>query len=306
MDLNLAPIALFVYKRLWHTQKTVDALKRNQYALESDLFIFSDSYKTVIDKSSVEMVRNFIKGITGFKSVTIIENDINFGLANSIINGVSIIINKFNKIIVVEDDLVTAPYFLKFMNDGLNFYEFNNRVISIHGYVYPYKEELPDQFFTGEADCWGWATWKRGWDLFEVDGSILLKQIHQKKLEKSFNMDGAYDYTDMLAKQVKGKINSWAIRWQASAFLHNKLTLNSGKPLVQNIGNFDGTHANNTEDLNVILWQNPIEIKPIPLEINLDAYQAKIKYIKYLYRLDKKLISFLYKLKNMLMQKIFR
>jgi hypothetical protein len=129
------------------------------------------------------------------------------------------------------------------MNRALSLYENDERVISIHGYVYPVKEALPENFFLRGADCWGWATWKRGWDLFESRGEYLLEKIKKEKLEYSFNFDGSYNYLDLLKMQIRGKNDSWAIRWHASAFLHNKFTLYPGKSLVANIG-FDGSGAN--------------------------------------------------------------
>jgi GT2 family glycosyltransferase len=114
-----APIALFVYNRPWHTRQTVEALKKNELASESELFIYSDAPKNGKAKEKVKEVREYIKTIDGFKKVTIIERENNWGLADSIIDGVTKIVNEYGKIIVLEDDLVTSPYFLKFMNEAL-------------------------------------------------------------------------------------------------------------------------------------------------------------------------------------------
>ena len=88
----------------------------------------------------MEETRSYIRNITGFKSLRIIERDRNFGLANNIIDGVTSIVNEFGRIIVLEDDLLTSPYFLKFMNEALSLYEDEERVISVHGYIYPIKK----------------------------------------------------------------------------------------------------------------------------------------------------------------------
>ena len=172
--MKLAPIVIFTYNRPWHTQQTVEALLKNEYASESDLIIFSDAPKNEAAKKGVEETRSYIRNITGFKSLRIIERDRNFGLANNIIDGVTSIVNEFGRIIVLEDDLLTSPYFLKFMNEALSLYEDEERVISVHGYIYPIKKSLPDTFFIKGADCLGWGTWKRGWDLFNSNGSELL------------------------------------------------------------------------------------------------------------------------------------
>src|SRR5690606_31084323 len=160
-----------------HTQQTVEALQKNILAEESDLIIYSDAEKHQKNRGSVNDVRAYIKTIDGFNSVSIIERDKNYGLANSIIDGVTTVVEKYGKVIVLEDDLVTSPYFLQFMNDGLNIYDENKDVASIHGYVYPVNGHLPEIFFLRGADCWGWATWKDMWALFETDGAKLLNEL---------------------------------------------------------------------------------------------------------------------------------
>lgn len=154
--INVTPIILFVYNRLWHTKQTVEALQKNDLASESELFIFSDGPKPGAEEK-VKEVREYLKTITGFRKVTIIERDTNWGLANNIIDGVTKIVNEYGKVIVLEDDLVTSPGFLTYMNEGLKIYADEEQVASIHGYIYPLKhpERLPETFFIRGADCWG-------------------------------------------------------------------------------------------------------------------------------------------------------
>lgn len=271
----LAPIVLFVYNRLPHAKQTVEALQKNYLASESDLIIYSDGAKNEQAFSQVNEVREYLKTITGFKSVFIIERDKNWGLADNIIDGVTEIVNKYGTIIVLEDDMLTSQYFLKYMNEALEFYEYEQNVISIHGYNYPVKENLPDTFFLKGADCWGWATWKRGWNLFEQDGKKLYDEIVNKKLKNEFNFYNSYDYLDMLKRQCEGKNNSWAVRWYASAFLKNKLTLYPGKSLVNNIGlDGSGTHCANGSNLSAELKNNMIKIGNITIEENQIAKKA--------------------------------
>ena len=237
-----APIALFVYNRLAHTQQTVRALLANELSAQSDLFIFSDGPKDGVDPD-VDKVRAYLRTITGFKRVVLIEAPKNKGLANSIIDGVTQVVNEYGRIIVVEDDLVTAPCFLRYMNEALDVYEDKDQVACIHGYIYPIKG-LPEAFFIKGADCWGWATWKRSWALFERDGKKLHKQIIARGLAKEFDFNGTAGYMRMLKNQISGKNNSWAIRWYASAFINNRLCLYPGKSLVCNIGlDGSGTHC---------------------------------------------------------------
>lgn len=274
-----APITLFVYNRPAHTRQTVEALLKNELAGESDLIIFSDAPKKPDAAEAVREVREYIRTITGFRTVRIVERDRNWGLANSIIDGVTSVVNERGRIIVLEDDLVTSPYFLRFMNDALDLYEREESVISIHGYIYPVAEKLPETFFLRGADCWGWATWKRGWELFEPDGGKLLASLKSQRLEREFNFGGSYDYLEMLGSQVKGGNDSWAIRWYASAFLKTKLTLYPGRSLVLNIGNDNsGTHCGATEIFSGDIIARPVAVGGIPIVASLEARSAVAKY----------------------------
>lgn len=275
-----SPIALFVYNRCEHTRKTIESLKNNIFAAESNLFIFSDAAKNKEDACAVQLVRDYIKSINGFKSVTIVEREENFGLARSIIDGVSLIVNEYGRIIVLEDDMVTSPFFLKYMNDGLRLYDKNENVASIHAYVYPI-DGLPETFFMRGADCWGWATWRDRWAMFEADGALLLSELKRKSLAKYFDLNGAYPFTQMLSDQISGKNNSWAIRWHASVFLKNKFTLYPGRSLVLNIGNDNsGTHCGNTDVFSSDVAMTGVKILPIAVEENISAFQMFEHYFK--------------------------
>jgi uncharacterized protein YdcH (DUF465 family) len=167
------------------------------------------------------------------------------------------------------------------MNDGLDFYNHEERVASIHGYVYPVDSELPQTFFLQGADCWGWATWKRAWDVFEPNGNHLLSNLKKERLSLKFNMDGAYDYMRMLKDQIIGKNNSWAIRWHASTFLKGYLTLYPGKSLVNNIGHDNsGTHCSITSEFDVRVFDEPIGINKIDIAESIVARQAIIAYMR--------------------------
>lgn len=294
---EFAPIVLFVYNRLLHVQNTVEALQRNQFANKSDLYIFSDGPSEEVEIENVQTVREYLKTINGFKSVTIIERDINLGLAQSIISGVTEIVNKYSRIIVLEDDLITSPFFLKFMNEALEFYKDEEEVISIHGYLYPVKAKLPKTFFLRGADCWGWATWKRGWDLFEPDGKKLLYELKARRLKKQFNNNGTYPYTKMLEKQIKGENSSWAIRWYASAFLKGKLTLYPGNSLIKNIGLDDsGTHCGMSNEYDTQISMKSIAIDNIPIQEHILGKKIIEKYFKSLKP------SIIYRFKNRIMR----
>ncbi len=259
-----APICLFVYNRPWHVRKTVESLQGNRLSKESDLFIFSDGAKDGEDGDKVSEVRHYIQQINGFRSVSIVERQGNLGLAASVIDGVTSILDSWGRIIVLEDDMETSPYFLEYMNDALVRYADDERVVSIHGYVYPVGSELPEAFFLPGADCWGWATWSRGWALFNPDGKYLLGEIDRRKLVRAFDFNGSFAYSRMLAEQSAGRNDSWAIRWYASAFLAGKLTLYPGRSLVQNIGNDNsGTHCGESRKYESALSMTPIRLDDI-------------------------------------------
>ncbi len=152
---NLAPIILFTYCRPDHTRQTVEALSANEYASESVLFIYSDAPKNAKAEEGVQKNREYIKTIKGFKTITIIERETNWGLAKSLIDGITTVINKYGKAIIVEDDIVTSPFFLRFMNEGLNKFENDKRVGEILGYLINTDIPLPEAFFSTIWGCWG-------------------------------------------------------------------------------------------------------------------------------------------------------
>lgn len=273
--MTIAPIALFTYNRVDHTRKTLEALQKNELAYESELFIFLDGPRSEADREKVNSVHEYLKTVDGFKKVTIIERNANFGLAQSIITGVTEIINRYGQIIVLEDDLITSQWFLRYMNEALDCYKDEAQVISVHGYIYPVKVKLPETFFLKGADCWGWATWQRGWDLFEPDGQNLLSELRTRKLTHAFDFDGAYWYTRTLEEQVNGTLDSWAIRWYASAFLKDRLTLYPGRSLVRNIGiDESGTHCETTDKYDTDVSREPVRIERITLKENRAAREA--------------------------------
>ena len=276
---EITSIVVFVYKRLWHTQQTIESLLKNSLSGESNLFIYSDAAKSDKSENLVREVRKYIKTIKGFKSIQIIEREKNLGLAGSIVSGVNEIIDKYGKVIVLEDDMIVSPYFLQYMNDALTFYEKEDEVISIHAYVYPVKNKLPETFFIKGADCWGWGTWKRGWEFFEDDTEKLLEEIKKRNLGNEFDFNSSINNIRMLKDQIRGRIDSWAIKWYASAFLKNKLTLYPGRSLVKNIGS-GGTHTHSTEVFDAGLSQQPIEINEIKVEENRDTRRAFENYFR--------------------------
>jgi len=278
--MTYAPILLFAYNRLEHLRQTVESLLRNEQAAESELFVYSDAAKTDGDAEAVAAVRRYIHQIEGFKSLNITERSENWGLARNIIDGVTTQVERFGKVIVLEDDLVVAPHFLEFMNDALTVYEDEPRVGHIQACDFTHDPSLPDTFLIKWIGSWGWATWKRAWHLFNPDGKALLAELERRKLTRTFDFNGSYRFTRMLRRQISGKNNSWAIRWNASLFLADVLSLNVGRSLVQNVG-FDGSGTNcgggGLYSSQLYMERIPVE-KIKPVEENAEARMAFARY----------------------------
>jgi hypothetical protein len=286
----LAPIVLFVYNRLNHTRKTVAALQQNLLSKNSDLYIYADAARDLASADQVDEVREYLKTVTGFKSVNIRLREKNLGVDANVIQGVTEVVEQHGNIIVLEDDLVTSEWFLTYMNDALDFYQNEQQVVSIHGYLPPVDQQLKEVFFLKGADCWGWATWKRGWDTFEPNGSVLLDRLEKAELQSVFDFDGSYPYTQALKDQAEGKTTCWDIRWYAGSFLDNRLTLHPGKSLVNNIGHDNsGTHCEETRDYEVDLARNPVNVETTVVH-DEQAYKAFSDFFRTLpqYRVSKK------------------
>jgi hypothetical protein len=240
--MNLAPITLFVYNRYIHTRKTVEALQKNDLARDSELYIFADGPKNSVDEARVQEVRTYLKTIKGFKKIYYFDRATNFGLAKSVISGVTEVINKFGKVIVVEDDIVTSANFLRYMNDAINFYQDNKQIFSISGYLLPCK--IPkwykyDVLLFPRPSTWGWGTWKDRWDLVDWEVKDYQEFLRNKVLQKKF-CQGGDDLVDMLKRQMEGKIDSWGIRWSYTHLKNDVYALYPVVSKVFNIGN-DGT-----------------------------------------------------------------
>lgn len=278
--MKLAPILLFVYNRPLHVKRSIESLLANELAKDSELYIFSDAAKDETAQTDVDEVRKIVHSIDGFKQIHFVEREKNWGLARNIIDGVTRLVNEYGRVIVLEDDLIVAPYFLKFMNDALETYQDEEKVGHIQACDFTKDPSLPDTFLIKWTGSWGWATWKRAWKHFNPNGQELLDELVKRNLTHRFDFNGKYGFTRMLRKQIEGKNNSWAIRWNASLFLADILSLNVGKSLIQNEG-FDGSGTNcgsgNLYDSN--LWMKPLPVVKIsPIVENEEARKAFSKY----------------------------
>ena len=228
------------------TEQTIEALKNNYLAPQSELFIFSDAAKSNTSESKVMAVRDLLQTIVGFKKVSITYSEQNKGLANSVIDGVTEIINQYGKVIVLEDDLVTSPNFLNFMNQALDFYERHPKVISISGYTMnlPSLKDLNKDYYVGmRASSWGWATWQSKWENIDWEVKSFNEfKSNPRRMYDFYNISSDLPY--MLSNQMKGRIDSWAIRWCYHQFNFRMLTIFPSKSKVNSIGLSDeATHT---------------------------------------------------------------
>ena len=293
----LSPICLFTYNRLDETRQTVETLKRNALAPSSLLFIFSDGPKNDTSTQQVNEVRQYLKTIGGFKNIEIYESPINKGLAKSIIDGVTTIIDKYGRVIVLEDDLITSPNFLDFMNQALDFYQNNDKIFSISGYTMdlPSLENYTkDYYLSYRASSWGWATWIDRW--VDVDWDVNEYSSFKWNLIKQFRfMRGGSDMPYMLMKQMNGKIDSWAIRWAFNQFENEQLTIYPKDSKISNIGfGENSTHTKTGSHFNPKSFSHINRIK-----FSFDYYPSINKNISKEFR---SIYSFYNRLKHKLMK----
>jgi hypothetical protein len=276
------PIAIFSYRRPLHLARVIDALGANLEASETLVYLFSDGARDQTSAVDVGKVRDLIATIDGFKEVRAVYRECNLGLARNITSGVTQVLAEHESVIVVEDDICVGPYFLRYMNDALEFYRNEPRVGSISGYCYPADSPLPETFLIRGADCWGWATWRDRWKYYEPAGQELLKEIRRRKLTHAFDFGGAMGFTQMLEDQIAGKNDSWAVRWHASCFLRDLLILYPGRSLVQNIGiDGTGTHSKSvSQTYDVQLSAGPVSIGSIAIEESREGWMAFHRFFR--------------------------
>ncbi len=238
---NLAPVALFIYQRPDHVRRTIASLQACDGFDGSPIYVFADGPKSVADRENVIAARAIARDLLGSRAVYA-EQDNNRGLANSVIAGTTELCEQFGRVIVVEDDLVLSPGFLRFLNDGLVRYRNEARVMQISGHMFdvPSLAGEREAMLLPMTTSWGWGTWKRSWDMFDPMVAGWRERLADASIARRFNLDGAYDYGSMLRRQQKGAIDSWAVRWYYSVFVNDGLSLFPPRTLVFN-GGLDGS-----------------------------------------------------------------
>ena len=276
-----APVVLFVYNRINHVKEVINALSNNLESIDTDLYIFSDGPKNDSDETKINNLRNYLKTIIGFKSVKVVENENNLGLTNSIISGLNTIFKSHENVIVLEDDILTSRFFLKYMNSALVLYSNEKKVGSISGYRYPPILQSRFNFFIKGGDCWGWATWKDRWDDFSLDIDYR-SNMTNFYIKMHFNYLYSYKFTEILSKSYLEK-KTWAIRWHCHLYFNNQLTLYPHKTLVNNIGNDgSGTNCELNNSFNSMIDDNSSELVKIDITNSFIGYLDFVFFFIYL------------------------
>ena len=272
--MKLAPIILFVYNRPWHTEQTLRALMANELAAESELYIYADGPKpnaTEEQLQKIHEVRQLIRQEQWCGKVHIVESEKNKGLADSIIGGVTEIVNKHSKIIVLEDDIIPTTGFLRYMNDALEMYKDDEQVMHVSGYIYPHTSKIKTEtLFLKVYSCWGWGTWQRAWKNFEPDVNVHLQHYSTQEEIRYFDINGHMPNYWQLEANKTGEIYTWAVKWYASWLWAGGYALFPRHSLVYNAG-FDGTgeHCSNNDRILNCETIRAINMERIPIIENV-------------------------------------
>jgi acetyltransferase-like isoleucine patch superfamily enzyme len=306
---ELAPIVLFAYNRPWHTRQTLEALSNNELSDQSELFIFCDGAKVNADPNelvAINEVRDVVYSQQWCKNVIIEISEKNLGLAESIQKGVTKILDLYEKVIVLEDDIVPSVGFLDYMNRCLTLYENSQEIFHVSAYLYPNSFPTKDQiYFLKVLSCWGWGTWTRAWAHLQLDFSTLISDYDSEKKIAKFNIEGNADYFKQLEDNYNGKINTWAVKWYASWIRVGGISIFPGKSLVRNIG-FDAS-GENCYKTNVFetAVADKIDVKILKIKENKKLRFAIDEFYAVKFRgLEKSSISIIQKIKGFIYQKI--
>ncbi len=280
---KLTPIALFTFKRPEHTRRTLESLAQNPEFTESPLFIYCDGARNDAEAAQVEETRQLVRDWL-HPNLTIIERDRNWGLANSVIEGVTELCERFGRVIVVEDDLVVSPVFLSYLNFALERYADESKVMQVSGYMFPIVENTSNEaIMLPITSTWGWATWDRAWKNFGVTENEIAKLLSDSNRKHTFDLDGSYPYIRRLKQQLNAKTDSWGIQWYLSVFNSGGLVVYPPMTLVHNIGHDgSGTHCKveSTQE-NVALFSNSSSITfPENICISSNSFSNVKKFLR--------------------------
>ena len=304
MKKDCAPVAFFTYIRFKKLKRIINKLKKNDLSKKTDIFFFSDAAKNKNEVGKVNKVREYLKDIKGFKKKKIIFRNKNLGNGTNIIKGINEVFKKYDKIIVLEDDLEIGENFLTFMNNCLYKYNKNKKIWHVGGWTYDIKiKNKYDIFFSNVMNCWGWATWKNRWKFFEKNPKKLINYFnnnHEKKIK--FNLNGNMNYFNQIVRNKNKKINTWAVFWYAQIFINNGLCISPNISLVNNNGfDIDSTQSHPDHFLNIIYKTKISKKKIFRLPDNINE---NLDYYKLLENFFRSKINFINKVKKILKKHI--
>lgn len=295
-----APIIIFAFNRIDNLKATISSVLENDEAAFSDLFVFVDGARPNREEeyNQVASVQEFIKTISGFRSVVWKFSEINRGLGPSIISGVSEVINKYGQAIILEDDLILSRNCLSFMNQGLYLYKDKHEIFSVCGYTN--KVTVPngynyDAYFCVRSSSWGWATWADRWNSVDWE---LHDWDRYRRMKNAFNKWGGTDCFSMLQGWKNGHNKSWAIRFCFAQFLQQKLSL---FPVISKVSNegFDG-EGTNCKKYNRFkcVFDRTVNKKfsfPAEVILNHQLYRSALSYHSISKRIWSRIMYILYK-----------
>jgi hypothetical protein len=241
---KLAPIAVFAFNRLDLLSTTLAALEGCAGFALSPVHVFSDAAREnrPDEADEVARVRAWLRSWCARVGAVLHEAPVNKGLHRSIVDGVSRLLTIYETLVVLEDDVVVSRGFLTFMNEALTAYASRPDIVQVSGNLVPLRASLPEIGLLRMPACWGWATWKRAWELYQDDAETLLREMNNADVN-AFDFQGAYGNLEALRKNADGTMDTWFIRWYASVFLGKGLTVYPGRSLTRNVG-FDGSGTN--------------------------------------------------------------
>ncbi|MBL7952455.1 MAG: glycosyltransferase [Flavobacteriales bacterium] len=281
-----APILVLAYRRPALLQRTLRSLAANEGARDSAVHIHCDGARngaSAEERRDIEQVQRIAREATGFAAVHVSSAESNKGLARSVIGGVEAMLEKHDRVIVVEDDVELSPYFLRFMNDALEAYGSEERVAAVGSWTY-FTAPVKENFFLRYPDSIAWATWRRSWRRFQADGTALKEALSRTDRMRAFDLDGEVSYfPEMLDRQVAGEVDSWAIRWTATNVLNDTLTLFPRQALSKHIGfGAQATHETGSDDYNreLQLATAPVPVESIPVEESAEALENWRSFVR--------------------------
>jgi GR25 family glycosyltransferase involved in LPS biosynthesis len=237
---NLSPVIFFCFNRLDHLIDCINSLKRNELAKKTTIIFYSDGPKKNTDILKVRRIRRYLINLKGFKKKKLVFRNKNFGTKKNITQGINETFKKYDKAIILEDDIIVGKYFLKFMNFSLDNYFNQKNIWHINGWSYPFmKKSSNDINFLRSMNCWGWATWKDRWKHLSLDDERLIKKFTNKKIHK-FNIFSTMDHFSQILRNKRKTLSSWAVYWHATIFLKKGICIYPKFSMVRNIG-FDGS-----------------------------------------------------------------